>query len=124
MLSSCLKNNEWESYYEVDKNTQIKTFSLTSDSVSALAKVAFTIDQINGRIMNLDSMEYGTKIDRVICNMTYGSYAKEIKALKRTISDKRKPEVGKPLKEHSVHSFKSADVYKWYSLPFSCAYME
>ena len=77
MLSSCLKNNEWESYYEVDKNTQIKTFSLTSDSVSALAKVAFTIDQINGRIMNLDSMEYGTKIDRVICNMTYGSYAKE-----------------------------------------------
>lgn len=87
MLSSCLKNNEWESYYEVDKNTQIKTFSLTSDSVSALAKVAFTIDQINGRIMNLDSMEYGTKIDRVICNMTYGSYAKEIKVMAEAKGD-------------------------------------
>lgn len=82
-----LENNEWESYYEVDKNTQIKTFSLTSDSVSALAKVAFTIDQINGRIMNLDSMEYGTKIGRVICNMTYGSYAKEIKVMAEAKGD-------------------------------------
>lgn len=87
MLSSCLKNNEWESYYEVDKNIQIKSFSLASDSVSALAGVAFTIDQINGRIMNLDSMEYGTKVGDVICTLSYGSYTSEIKVIAEATGD-------------------------------------
>ena len=87
VLSSCLKSNDWESYYEVDKNTQIKSFSLASDSVSALAKVVFTIDQINGRIMNLDSMEYGTEIKNVICTLTYGSYTSEIKVIAEATGD-------------------------------------
>ena len=87
LLSSCLGSNEWESYYEVDKNIQIKTFSLKSDSVSALSSVAFTIDQLNCRIMNLDSMEYGTVVDKVLCTMTYGSYVSTIKVISLATGD-------------------------------------
>ncbi|MDR1406751.1 MAG: DUF6242 domain-containing protein [Tannerella sp.] len=71
LLTSCLGDDaaieEWNL-----SNCQISTFSLSSDSISDLANVKFTIDQVNGLIFNKDSMPYGTNIlFKVICNVTY-----------------------------------------------------
>jgi hypothetical protein len=72
LMSSCLGNNDTT----VDDwnlgNAQISSFSLSNDSIKDLSKVVFTIDQINGKIFNRDSMPYGTIIDKkVICSISY-----------------------------------------------------
>lgn len=71
-LSSCLKTED-EIVIELTKNCQIKSFTLSSDSVSGLSSVKFTIDQLTGRIFNLDSMPYGTKIEKVVCTIEVAS---------------------------------------------------
>lgn len=55
VLSSCLKSDEIVGV-EAIKNCQIHTFSLSHDSVSGLDTVKFTIDQLTGRIFNIDSL--------------------------------------------------------------------
>lgn len=72
MLSSCLKTEE-AIQIELTKNCQIKSFTLSSDSVTELSSVKFTIDQLTGRIFNLDSLPYGTKIGTVYCTLTTAS---------------------------------------------------
>jgi hypothetical protein len=53
-------------------NCQIISFSLKNDSLPELSTLKFTIDQVNGRIFNKDSMPYGTIIDRkVVCTIGY-----------------------------------------------------
>lgn len=75
VLSSCLKTDEIP-VFEMGKNCQIKEFSLSHDSVPGLSKVKFTIDQLTGRIFNMDSMPYGTKVEKVVCKIqTAGNYA-------------------------------------------------
>lgn len=69
VLSSCLKSED-PVEVELVKNCQISTFSLSSDSVPGLSDVKFTIDQLTGRIFNIDSMPYGTKIEKVVCQIT------------------------------------------------------
>mgnify|MGYP003769126333 CR=1 FL=1 len=55
-------------------NCQIQTFTLSSDSVSGLSSVKFTIDQLSGEIYNLDSMPYGTTFKhKIVCKITYAS---------------------------------------------------
>ncbi|MDR0395071.1 MAG: DUF6242 domain-containing protein [Tannerella sp.] len=72
LMSSCLGNNnstidDWNL-----GNAQISAFSLSNDSIKDLSKVVFTIDQVNGKIFNRDSMSYGTVIDeKVICSISY-----------------------------------------------------
>lgn len=87
LLSSCLGDSGYDSYYEVDKNCQITEFSLSSDSVSGLSDVKFTIDQLNGRIMNLDSMPFGTEIEKVICTVKYGSYVTKLEVIQEATGD-------------------------------------
>lgn len=87
LLSSCLGDSGYDSYYEVDKNCQITEFSLSSDSVSGLSDVKFTIDQLNGRIMNLDSMPFGTVIKKVICTVKYGSYVTKLDVVQEATGD-------------------------------------
>ena len=72
LLSSCLKSDEVEAY-DVTTNCQISSFSLSSDSVPGLSSVNFTIDQLSGEIYNLDSMPYGTEIEKVLCTLSYAS---------------------------------------------------
>ena len=72
MLSSCLKTEE-AIQIELTKNCQIKSFTLSSDSVAGLSSVKFTIDQLTGRIFNMDSLPYGTKIEKVYCTLTTAS---------------------------------------------------
>ena len=87
LLTSCLGDSDYDSYYEVDKNCQITEFSLSSDSVSGLSDVKFTIDQLNGRIMNLDSMPFGTEIEKVICTVKYGSYVTKLEVIQEATGD-------------------------------------
>ena len=72
LLSSCLDTEEVEPY-DVTSNCQIASFTLSSDSVSGLGNVRFTIDQLAGEIYNVDSMPYGTVVEKVLCNLTYSS---------------------------------------------------
>ncbi len=58
-LNSCLGDSDLETVI-VSDDAQLFSFTLKSDSVSELASVVFTIDQLNGRIFNQDSMSYGT----------------------------------------------------------------
>lgn len=72
LLSSCLGSESTD--YELSKDCQILSFSLSSDSMPTLKNVTFTIDQINGRIFNADSMPYGTVFkEKVICTVQMAS---------------------------------------------------
>ena len=73
LLSSCLGG---DSDNGIDDwtlaNAQIASFTLSSDSITGLSAVKFTIDQLNGKIYNKDSMSYGTIIDRkVFCKIGF-----------------------------------------------------
>ena len=48
-------------------------FSLSHDSVSGLDTVKFTIDQLTGRIFNIDSLPFGTKIEKVVCKIGFAN---------------------------------------------------
>ena len=67
VLSSCLDSDE--NTMEITANCQISSFSLSHDSIPGLEDVDFTIDQITGRIFNIDSLPYGTEIEKVVCNI-------------------------------------------------------
>lgn len=68
LMSSCLGSDNMD--YELGKDCQILTFSLSSDSMPELKNVVFTIDQLTGRIFNADSMPFGTVFkDKVICKV-------------------------------------------------------
>ena len=73
-LSSCLKSED-DVVIELTRNCQISSLTLSSDSVTGLSKVKFTIDQLGGRIFNVDSMPYGTKVEKVLCTLTIVSSA-------------------------------------------------
>ncbi len=72
VLSSCLKSEDVTDI-EMVKNCQISSFKLSSDSISGLDAVKFTIDQLTGRIFNIDSLPFGTKIEKVVCTITAAS---------------------------------------------------
>lgn len=77
LLSSCLGSDDDDNgNYILAKNCQISSFVLKHDSITlangkGLDSLRFTIDQINGRIFNIDSLPYGTQLSEVICNITY-----------------------------------------------------
>lgn len=69
-LSSCLGGDEVN--YEMSQDVQIRSFSMSHDSIPELKGLKFTIDQLNGRIFNADSLPYGTKVSTVICSIDFG----------------------------------------------------
>lgn len=86
LLSSCLGSDEVD--YELSKDCQILTFSLSSDSVPELKNVVFTIDQLNGRIFNADSMAYGTELkDKVICTVKLASTVFTCQVIQEAVGD-------------------------------------
>ncbi|MDR0750517.1 MAG: DUF5018 domain-containing protein [Tannerellaceae bacterium] len=74
LMTSCLGSDDNASTTTL-RDAQIATFSLTNDSVPGLNKVKFTISQLDGLILNMDSMPYGTEVGQVLCNITFVSYA-------------------------------------------------
>ena len=66
-LFSCIKSDNTE--YELSRDCQILSFSLSNDSISEVSGVTFVIDQLTGHIYNIDSLPYGTQLnEKVICN--------------------------------------------------------
>ncbi|MDR0536436.1 MAG: DUF6242 domain-containing protein [Tannerellaceae bacterium] len=87
LMTSCLGGSE-EADLTLYKDAQIATFVLSHDSAAYLKNVSFTIDQINGTIFNYDSLPYGTKVEKVICSMTYrGGYTAGVKVLQEAVGD-------------------------------------
>ena len=73
LMASCLGSDYSEDSYPLT-DAQLLSFSLSSDSVSDLANVVFSIDQRNGLIYNYDSMAYQTLIkDKVIVTYVSGA---------------------------------------------------
>lgn len=70
LLSSCLGSDD-PVEYDIAKNCQISSFVMKHDSIPTLATTKFTIDQLNGRIFNQDSLPYGTKVDKVVVTAKY-----------------------------------------------------
>ena len=86
LLSSCLDSDEVQ--YEWGKDCQILSFSLSNDSIPGLKDVVFTIDQVEGKIFNIDSMPYGTKLDeKVICTVKLASTVYKCQVMQQAISD-------------------------------------
>ncbi|MDH6534127.1 hypothetical protein M2101_000785 [Parabacteroides sp. PM5-20] len=71
LMSSCLGGSEENSDYEIPKNCQIISFKLENDSILGLGSTRFTIDQLHGRIFNMDSLAYGTAMEKAICSVEY-----------------------------------------------------
>ena len=86
LLSSCLGSDDTQ--YEWSKDCQILSFSLSNDSIPGLKDVVFTIDQVDGKIFNIDSMPYGTKLDeKVICTVKLASTVYTCQVMQEAISD-------------------------------------
>ncbi len=86
LLSSCLGSDETE--YELSRDCQILSFSLSNDSIPELANVVFTIDQVTGHIFNIDSMPYGTKLDeKVICTVKLASTVYTCQVMQEAVGD-------------------------------------
>jgi len=81
LLSSCLGDNTTDVDDWLLGNAQIASFTLSNDSIEGLSTVVFTIDQVNSKIFNRDSMPFGTRVDsfdhKVLCTIAYevGAYA-------------------------------------------------
>ncbi|MDR2628197.1 MAG: DUF6242 domain-containing protein [Dysgonamonadaceae bacterium] len=58
VLASCLGDSD-EVEYIYSTDAQIFTFTLSHDSITELASVSFTIDQLNSKIYNKDSLAFG-----------------------------------------------------------------
>ena len=88
LLSSCLGDDDKEYDDWNYSNCQIKSFSLSNDSIPLLKNVKFTIDQINGLIFNKDSMPYGTVIDeKVVCKIEYAVPPLNVEVLQAALDD-------------------------------------
>ena len=61
LLSSCLGSDDTQ--YELSKDCQILSFSLSNDSIPGLKDVVFTIDQVDGKIFNIDSDRKSTRLN-------------------------------------------------------------
>lgn len=86
LLSSCLGSDDNE--YELSRDCQILSFSLSNDSIPELKNVVFTIDQTTGRIFNIDSMPYGTKLDeKVICTVKLASTVYSCQVIQEAVGD-------------------------------------
>lgn len=85
LLSSCLGSTEYEEI-PYTEDAEILSFSLSNDSIPALADVVFSIDQNNSLIYNPDSMAYQTEIKYKVI-VTYTSAAGESNVRNITDSD-------------------------------------
>lgn len=86
LMSSCLGSNDTVS--ELGKDCEILTFTLASDSIEGLSSVVFTIDQLNGRIYNTDSLPYGTVLkDKVKCTVRLASTVSGCRVLQHATGD-------------------------------------
>ncbi|MDR1610613.1 MAG: DUF6242 domain-containing protein [Candidatus Symbiothrix sp.] len=115
LLTSCLGDNEYDEI-PVTEDAEIISFSLSSDSVTTLKNVVFSIDQNHSLIYNHDSMAYQTEIKyKVIVNYTTasGNYLRNITDSDSTwVKSGDSIDVSKPL---SLESFAIGGKSKTYT---------
>lgn len=68
---ACNESTDYENVELIYSNVSVKSFSLKADSkvLNNLDSVFFSIDLVNARIFNADSLPYGTKIDRLLVDI-------------------------------------------------------
>ncbi|MDR2497637.1 MAG: DUF6242 domain-containing protein [Tannerellaceae bacterium] len=86
LMPSCLGSGD-ETDVSAYKDAQIASFVLSHDSIASLGSLKFTIDQINGYIFNMDSLPYGTQIEKVICTVTYRSGTNGVQVTQEALGD-------------------------------------
>lgn len=59
-------------------STQVKGFNLKADAkvLSALDSVFFSIDLVNAQIFNADSLPYGTRVNKLVLQITTDACSK------------------------------------------------
>lgn len=89
LMSSCLGDDNYSYEYELARNCQISSLSLAHDAISGLSDVKFTIDQLSGLIFNIDSLPYGTVLEKAICNIEYAnsSAVASIQVIQQAVGD-------------------------------------
>lgn len=85
LMSSCLGSSDYDT--DISNDSQITTFKMQHDSVKGLDKVRFTIDQLASRIYNRDSMPLGTKIEKVICTVSFASGTGQVQVMQEAKGD-------------------------------------
>lgn len=70
-FSSCRKSDDDGSNHIPSGDAQVYDFHLQNNSIPALGLAEFTIDQMDGKICNPDSLAYGTVInEKAVCTFT------------------------------------------------------
>lgn len=72
LLSSCNDDSSDGTDELIYSSTQVKSFNLKANSkvLSALDSVFFSIDLVNAQIFNADSMPYGTRVNKLVVELT------------------------------------------------------
>lgn len=78
MFTSCNDDSSDDVSEVVYGSTQVKSFKLKADAkvLSGLDSVFFSIDLVNARIFNADSLPYGTKTDKLVLQITTDACSK------------------------------------------------
>lgn len=83
LAPSCNSSDDatYEDTFVASTSVQVTGFSLASNSkvLDSLENVYFSIDLASGKIFNADSLPYGTKISRLVTNVTAVSTASAVK---------------------------------------------
>ncbi len=70
LFSSCLNSSDNNLEYPVDPQIYAISISSKADTTSLLTGVAFTIDQVNGKLFNKKPLPYGFHVDSVMLSIT------------------------------------------------------
>lgn len=72
ILTSCNEDTADNTDELVYSSTQVKSFNLKANSkvLSALDSVFFSIDLVNAQIFNADSLPFGTKVNKLVVELT------------------------------------------------------
>lgn len=78
MFTSCNDNSNADDSELIYGSTQVKSFKLKANAnlLSGLDSVFFSIDLVNARIFNADSLPYGTKVDKLVVQISTDACSK------------------------------------------------
>lgn len=78
MFTSCNDDSADEEAEVIYGSTQVKGFSLKANAnvLSALDSVFFSIDLVNAQIFNADSLPFGTRVDKLVVQITTDACSK------------------------------------------------
>lgn len=80
VVTACNHSDDTEYTYTESSSVNITAFSLTNDPkvLDSLSNVFFSIDLVNAKIFNADSLPYGTRVTSLIPRITAPTYASAV----------------------------------------------